>query len=123
MNTQRVWRKPLKIDFSLNGKKVSVDTPPERRLIDVIREDFGLMAAKNACYTGECGSCTVQLEGLPVPACQVPIFTVRAKRIVTIEGFMGTEKYLDIINAFREAGCVPCPFCFAGKGPCSRQHD
>ncbi|MDC7228210.1 MAG: 2Fe-2S iron-sulfur cluster-binding protein [Spirochaetales bacterium] len=105
----------MKIDFSLNGKKVSIDTLPEKRLIDVIREDFGLMTTKNACYSGECGSCTVQLEGRIVPACQIPIFTVRAKRIVTIEGFMGTEKYLDIINAFNDIKCIPCPFCFTGK--------
>ena len=105
----------MKIDFSLNGKKVSIDTLPEKRLIDVIREDFGLMQTKNACYSGECGSCIVQLDGRPVPSCQLPVFSVRAKRIVTIEGFMGTEKYLDIINAFNDADCVPCPFCFAGK--------
>jgi len=105
----------LKIDFSLNDKKVSVDTLPEKRLIDVIREDFGLMTTKNGCYSGECGSCIVQLEGNTVPACQVPVFAVRAKHVVTIEGFMGTERYLDIISAFNDVKCVPCPFCFAGK--------
>ena len=88
---------------------------PEKRLIDVLREDFGLMTTKNACYSGECGSCIVQLEGKTVPACQVPVFTVRAKRVLTIEGFMGTEKYLDIMNAFRDKKCIPCPFCFTGK--------
>ena len=105
----------MKIDFSLNGKKVSIDTLPEKRLIDVIREDFGMMRTKNACYSGECGSCIVQLEGKPVPSCQIPIFSVRAKHIVTIEGFAGTEKYLDIISAFNDVNGVPCPFCFAGK--------
>lgn len=105
----------MKIDFSLNGKKVTIDTPPEKRLIDVLREDFGLMNAKNACYSGECGSCIIQLEGQTVPACQIPVFTVRAKRINTMEGFRGTEKYLDIINAFSDAKSIPCPFCFAGK--------
>lgn len=105
----------LKIDFSLNGKKVSIDTLPEKRLLDVIREDFGLMETKNACYSGECGSCIVQLDGRPVPSCQIPIFSVRAKRITTIEGFMGTEKYLDIISAFQDENCIPCPYCFAGK--------
>ena len=105
----------MRIDFSLNGKKVTTDTPPEKRLIDVLREDFGYMSAKNACYSGECGSCTVLLEGQTVPACQIPVFTVRAKHITTMEGFRGTEKYLDIINAFKEAKCIPCPFCFNGK--------
>jgi carbon-monoxide dehydrogenase small subunit len=105
----------LKIDFSLNGTKVTIDTLPEKRLIDVIREDFGLMMTKNACYSGECGSCIVQLEGKTVPACQVPVFSVRAKRVVTIEGFLGTEKYLDIINAFNDTKCTPCPYCFSGK--------
>ena len=105
----------MRIDFSLNGKKVSIDTLPEKRLIDVIREDFGLMQTKNACYSGECGSCVVQLDERPVPSCQIPVFSVRAKRVVTIEGFMGTEKYLDIISAFNDIDCVPCPFCFAGK--------
>lgn len=105
----------MKIDFSLNGKKVTVDTLPEKRLIDVIREDFGLLMSKNGCYSGECGSCTVQLEGKTVPSCQVPIFSVRAKHVVTIEGFIGTEKYLDIVNAFNDVNCAPCPFCFSGK--------
>ena len=105
----------MKIDFSLNNKKVSIDTLPEKRLIDVIREDFGLMTTKNACYSGECGSCIVQIDEKTVPACQVPIFTVRAKKVLTIEGFMGTEKYLDILNAFRDKKCIPCPFCFTGK--------
>ena len=80
----------MKIDFSLNGKKVTIDTLPEKRLIDVIREDFGLLQTKNACYSGECGSCIVQLEGKPVPSCQIPIFSVRAKHVTTIEGFTGT---------------------------------
>ncbi len=105
----------MKIDFSLNGNKVSVDTLPEKRLIDVIREDFGLMQTKNACYSGECGSCIIQLEGKAVPSCQIPVFSVRAKHVITIEGFSGTEKYMDIISAFNDVKCVPCPFCFAGK--------
>ncbi len=105
----------MRIDFSLNGKKVSIDTPPEKRLIDVLREEFGMMSAKNACYSGECGSCTILLEGQTVPACQLPVFTVRAKRVITMEGFRGTEKYLDIINAFSDAKSIPCPFCFTGK--------
>ncbi|MDC7124581.1 MAG: 2Fe-2S iron-sulfur cluster-binding protein [Spirochaetales bacterium] len=105
----------MKIDFILNRKDVKVDCPPEKRLIDVIREDFKLMMTKNSCYRGECGSCIVQIEGAPVPACQVPIFSIRNKQILTIEGFSGTEKYLDIITAFKEANCMPCPFCFAGK--------
>lgn len=105
----------MKIDFSLNGKKVTIDTPPEKRLIDVLREEFGLMSAKNACYSGECGSCIVQLEGQTVPACQLPVFTIRAKRVITMEGFRGTENYMDIINAFSETNSIPCPFCFTGK--------
>ena len=105
----------MKIDFSLNGKKVTIDTLPEKRLIDVIREDFGLMTTKNACYSGECGSCIVQLDNKTVPSCQVPVFSVRARHVTTIEGFINTEKYLDIINAFNDLHCIPCPFCFTGK--------
>ena len=69
----------MRIDFTLNGKKVSIDTRPERRLIDVLREDFGLVSVKNACYSGECGSCTILLDDQTVPSCQVPVFSVRAK--------------------------------------------
>ncbi len=105
----------MKIDFSLNGRKVSIDAPPEKRLIDVIREDFGLMQAKNACYSGGCGACVVQLEGKTVPSCLIPIFSVRARHVVTIEGFIGTDKYMDIINAFNDTKSMPCPFCFGGK--------
>ncbi len=105
----------MTIDFSLNGKKVSVDAPPEKRLIDVIREDFGLTQTKKACTSGECGSCTVLLDGQPVPSCQVPVFTIRAKRIITIEGFSQTKDYTDIIEALTAEKCIPCPYCFSGK--------
>lgn len=105
----------MKIDFSLNGKKVTIDTLPEKRLVDVIREDFGLMMTKNACYSGECGSCIVKLDNKTVPSCQIPIFSVRARHVTTIEGFIETEKFSDIINALTDLKCVPCPFCFAGK--------
>ena len=105
----------MKISFLLNNKNVSIDTNPEKRLIDVIREDFKLIMSKGSCYSGGCGCCTVILNGITVPSCQIPVFAVRNKSVTTIEGFINTEKYLDIINAFSEWNCIPCPFCFAGK--------
>ena len=105
----------MKIDFILNGKPVAIDTKPERRLVDVLRDDFGLLSVKNSCYAGECGGCTVLMDKQTVPSCHIPVFSVRSKQITTMEGFRGTEKYLDIYKAFEEAEALPCQFCFAGK--------
>jgi len=75
--------------FTLNGKTRNVQAPPMKRLLDVLREDCGLTGTKEGCGEGECGACTVILDGLPVNSCLVPFAQVRAAAVTTIEGLRG----------------------------------
>ena len=103
-----------KIEFTLNGKQVSVTTDPLRRLLDVIREDFGLTGTKEGCGEGECGACSVLKDGRIITTCMVPIGAVGGSDIVTIDGLKETERGKTIIEAFADGGAVQCGFCIPG---------
>ena len=104
----------MKINFVLNGRDVSIDTDPLRRLLDVLREDFGLTGVKDGCGEGECGACSVLIDGKIASSCIVPVGAVEGTEITTIEGFRETERYKVIQDAFAEAGSVQCGFCTPG---------
>ena len=97
--------------FVLNGKQTRVDTHPMKRLLDVLREDCELTGTKEGCGEGECGACTVLVEGLPVNSCLVPVAHAAGARITTIEG-LGTEHPLQ--RAFVEHGGAQCGICTPG---------
>jgi carbon-monoxide dehydrogenase small subunit len=103
-----------RISFILNGEKQTIDTDPNRRLLDVIREDFFLTGPKEGCGEGECGACAVLMNGQIVNSCSVPLANVDGQSIVTIEGFSKTKQYEVIKDAFAEAGGVQCGFCTPG---------
>jgi len=73
----------LTIHFNLNGKDVSIQTEPNRRLIDVLREDFGLTGTKEGCGIGECGACTVLIDGVPNYSCSVLTHNVKDKAVIS----------------------------------------
>ncbi|SHJ19662.1 carbon-monoxide dehydrogenase small subunit [Dethiosulfatibacter aminovorans DSM 17477] len=102
------------IEFKLNGEDVKVETGLAMRLLDVIRNDFGLTGTKEGCAEGECGACIVFLDGMIVNSCMVPMNNVMGKEVVTIEGFSRTERYKKIEKAFMEEGAVQCGFCTPG---------
>ena len=104
----------MKIDFILNGKKVSVETDPRRSLLNVLREDFFLTGTKEGCGKGECGACTVLLGGDPVNSCLVPAAQAEGKNVLTIEGMSSGEKLDPIQEAFIDEGAVQCGFCIPG---------
>lgn len=103
-----------KIKFRLNGKPVSIDTNPNRRLLDVLRDDFSMTGVKEGCGEGECGACAVLMNHEIVNSCSVPLANCINKDIVTIEGFSNTSRYKIIRDAFEEEGGVQCGFCTPG---------
>ncbi len=102
------------IPLTLNGKKVMLDTNPGEKLVDTLRRQK-LVSVKKGCEQGCCGSCTVLLNGAPVPSCIIPVVLVKDCAVVTLEYFMHTDGYNDIQNGFAKAGIQLCGFCDAGK--------
>jgi aerobic carbon-monoxide dehydrogenase small subunit len=103
-----------KIRLTVNGVARQIEADPLRRLLDVLREDFGLSAVKEGCGEGECGACAVQKDGLLVNSCMVPVGTCDGSEILTLEGFRETDRGRAVIDAFGEAGAVQCGFCTPG---------
>lgn len=105
----------MKITFELNGENRSLESPSEKRLVDLLREECGLTGTKSGCYSGECGSCFIMLNGKVVQSCLVPAFAARGTKVVTIEGFLKTREGRDIVAGFHEAGYSPCSFCVQSR--------
>lgn len=103
-----------KIDFTLNGKAVSVEADPLKRLLDLLREDFSLTSVKEGCGEGECGACSILLDGEIVNSCLIPIGTVEGASIETVEGIRDSESGKKIIDAFAVEGAVQCGYCTPG---------
>lgn len=105
----------MTIGFILNGEDVVIQTGLDRRLIDILRDNFKLMGSKAGCRVGRCGSCSVILNGKVVPSCLVSAFSVRGGEVITIEGFAQTVEYQDIVAGFSRAGVDNCGYCDAAK--------
>jgi len=104
----------MKIEFILNNEQKVIDVDPARRLLDILREDFGLTSVKEGCGEGECGACVVLMDGRAVNSCLVPAGNIVGKSILTLEGYKKTKRYKIIEECFLEAGSVQCGFCTPG---------
>ena len=103
------------LSFVLNGEPVEVDIAPHLTLLEVLRDTLGLTGTKEGCGAGECGACTVLLDGKTVNACIFPAMEVEAKNVLTIEGIADAQGNLHPIQkAFVEYGAVQCGFCTPG---------
>jgi aerobic-type carbon monoxide dehydrogenase small subunit (CoxS/CutS family) len=97
--------------LTLNGTRATLDVHPLKRLLDVLREDCALTGTKEGCGEGECGACTVLVDGVPVNSCLVPAAQVAGSRVTTIEGFDGRHP---LQGAFVEHGGAQCGICTPG---------
>ena len=100
--------------FTVNGTPVEVEATGSRRLLDVLREDLSLTGTKEGCGEGECGACSVLVDGDVVDACLVPVSQVRGRSVRTVEG-LGSEGRLHVLQqAFLETGGAQCGICTPG---------
>ncbi len=111
-------RKPIAtkqfIRIRVNGETYEVAVNPNRTLLDCIREDIGLTGAKKGCDSGDCGACTVIMDGKVVNSCLVLAIEAMDREILTIEGLAGKDGLHPLQEAFIEHGAVQCGFCSPG---------
>ncbi len=106
---------PLRtLSLTVNGRRRRVRVPPMKRLLDVLREDCGLTGTKEGCGEGECGACTVLLDGAPVNSCLVPAAQAAGARVVTVEGLAKGPALSLLQRAFVERGGTQCGMCTPG---------
>jgi aerobic carbon-monoxide dehydrogenase small subunit len=104
----------VKISLSVNGSPRELDVPPLLRLLDALRGPLGLTGTKEGCAEGECGSCTVLLDGDPVNACLVPIGQCEGRAVTTVEGLGDAAHLSPLQRAFIEEGGAQCGICTPG---------
>lgn len=103
------------ISFNLNGEPVEVEIEPHLTLLQVLRDKLEMTGTKEGCGMGECGACTVLLDGKAVNSCILPALEVEGKRVTTIEGLIDIQGNLHPIQkAFIEYGAIQCGFCTPG---------
>jgi aerobic-type carbon monoxide dehydrogenase small subunit (CoxS/CutS family) len=102
------------IELEVNGKRYPVQSDPDTPLLSVLRDELGLTGAKYGCGEGQCGACTVLLDGLPRRSCQIPLRAAAAKPIITIEGLEKDNLLHPVQQAFLDAGAFQCAYCTSG---------
>jgi len=104
----------MKVSFQLNGKDIEVEAPDNRALLDLLRDDLGVKSVKKGCENGECGACTVLLDGAPVTSCLVLAPQVEGRTVTTIDGLEDDPFMVKLRQAFLEDGAIQCGFCTPG---------
>lgn len=102
------------VRFSVNGAETSVTTDPERRLLEVVREELQLTGTKYGCGEGQCGACLVYLDGEPVRSCLLPVTAADRKSVTTIEGLGRGGGLHAVQEAFIAEGAMQCGYCTSG---------
>ena len=103
------------LSFHVNGKEVNLEIRPDTMLVDLLRDTLRLTGTKEGCREGECGACTVLLDGLAVNSCLIPALKAQGKSVVTIEGLGKADGQLDSLQqSFISEGAVQCGFCTPG---------
>jgi len=104
----------MRMTFVVNGLSRTLDAPPLARLLDILRGPLGLTGTKEGCGEGECGSCTVLLDGVPVNACLVVAGQCDGRTVLTVEGLASRDTLSDLQEAFVKDGGAQCGICTPG---------
>lgn len=104
----------MKIPMTINSEKIILDCAPDKFIMHILREQ-GCLSVKSGCEEGICGSCTILLDGVPVPSCCIPVALARDSDIITLEYFSKTREYKAIMTGFRKAGISLCGYCNSAK--------
>ncbi len=104
----------MNIVFHLNGEERSIETPPDKRVVDLLREEFGLTGTKESCGAGDCGACTILVDGESRLSCLMLAIQLQGRSITTIEGLERKDSIHPLQKAFAEHGAVQCGFCIPG---------
>ncbi len=107
-------RKTAHITFYLNGDEIDVSFAPYKTLLEVLREDLALPGTKHGCELGECGACTVLLDGNPVLSCLVLGVECAGREVITIEGMASDSRLHPLQDAFADLGAAQCGYCIPG---------
>ena len=102
------------VRFRVNGAERSLTTDPQRRLLDVLREELQLTGTKYGCGEGQCGACLVYVDGEPARSCLLPVTAADGKSVTTIEGLARGEALHPVQEAFLEEGALQCGYCTSG---------
>ena len=102
------------LTLSVNGETKTVQAYPMERLLDVLRQEFGLTGTKEGCGEGECGACSVLMDGALVNSCLIPVLQAKGASIVTIEGLAGNSRARAVQDSFLEHGGAQCGICTPG---------
>jgi aerobic carbon-monoxide dehydrogenase small subunit len=103
-----------RITLHVNGERYHLDVPVNRTLLQSLREDVGLQGTKEGCGSGDCGACTVLIDGKPVNSCLMLAVSANGREITTVEGLAKDDKLHPLQEAFIQEGAVQCGFCTPG---------
>jgi len=104
----------ISVDLRVNGSDYRLDVPPGAYLLDVLRDRLGLLGTKEACAEGECGACTVLLDGMAIDSCILFAAQANGREVTTVEGLSSPQHLSALQRAFARAGAVQCGFCTPG---------
>lgn len=104
----------MKLCFELNGRNIECEAKENQILLDLLRVDLGVTSVKKGCENGECGACTVLLDGKPVTSCMILAPQVEGRKVTTLDGLLDEPRMEKLRQAFLEGGAIQCGYCTPG---------